>query len=391
MFGSEILEIVIGLVFIYLLLSLLATTINEIITTTLSSMRGKILQKAIRTMLSDRFDPKEDLDKQPLPKDAEKPVENTEVAVDTSAKATDLGSAFYEHPMIYRFAKKGKKGLPSYLSKRNFSLVVIDLLGDHNSVDRTFESIEETVSKLPKGGTRTLLMTLLTNAEGDMNRFKALLETWFDEMMQRATGWYKRRVQFILFLIGLGLSIIFNADTFQIAKNLASDPDARAKIVKMAEEYQARAIAADTTVKRDSVTSAAFVARMCTTASDSTERAYWCKLDSLNDQVNYLVKDQLSQATSILGLGWKLPGFGIKDMKYDWGITRFLVYLWKCVVWYWNQMSVEQVIGWVITALAVSLGAPFWFDLLNKVMKIRGTGSKPEEEAAKAQKRQPVG
>ena len=51
----------------------------------------------------------------------------------------------------------------------------------------------------------------------------------------------------------------------------------------------------------------------------------------------------------------------------------------------WNGMAlrvdpvtwIERIIGWLITGLAVSLGAPFWFDLLNKFMSIRGTGDKP--------------
>ncbi|ELR69037.1 hypothetical protein C900_05522 [Fulvivirga imtechensis AK7] len=371
MFGSEILEIVIGLIFVYLLLSLLATTINEIITTSFSSARGKILQKAIRTMLSDRFDPKEDL------------------ADQAAGSPRDLGTAFYAHPMIYRFAKKGKKGLPSYLSKKNFSLVVIDLLGEDNSIDRSFKSIEETVSKLPEGDTKTLLLTLIVNAEGSIDKFRALLENWFDEMMQRATGWYKRHVQTILLFIGLGISIIFNADTFQIAKKLSVDPEARAQIVKMAEEYQERIIAPDT-AKSDSLTKPTFIKRMCSdTTIDSLDRKVWCKLDSLNQQVDYLVQDQLNQATSVLGLGWNVPSFSYGKKESQW--KKPFWYAGKYITWFWSELSISKIIGWLITALAVSLGAPFWFDLLNKVMKIRGTGSKPEEEEAKSAKRQPVG
>ena len=37
-----------------------------------------------------------------------------------------------------------------------------------------------------------------------------------------------------------------------------------------------------------------------------------------------------------------------------------------------------NILGWLITALAVSLGAPFWFDLLNRLVKLRGTGTKPK-------------
>ena len=36
-----------------------------------------------------------------------------------------------------------------------------------------------------------------------------------------------------------------------------------------------------------------------------------------------------------------------------------------------------KLIGWIITILAISLGAPFWFDILNKVASIRSSGTKP--------------
>ena len=36
-----------------------------------------------------------------------------------------------------------------------------------------------------------------------------------------------------------------------------------------------------------------------------------------------------------------------------------------------------KVVGLILTSLAVSLGAPFWFDLLSKFMNVRGTGQSP--------------
>lgn len=45
-----------------------------------------------------------------------------------------------------------------------------------------------------------------------------------------------------------------------------------------------------------------------------------------------------------------------------------------------NCASVS-LLGWAITALAAMLGAPFWFDFLGKLIKIRGSGAKPADEA----------
>lgn len=384
MFGSEVLEVVIGLLFIYLLLSLLATVINEIITTTFSARRGKILQKAIRTMLSDHFDPKKDLKSQAKPDDQE--LTEDELPV----KNEDLGLAFYEHPLVYRFAKKGKMGLPSYLTKKNFSLVVIDLLGDQNSAERSLESIKKTVERLPEGGTRTVFLTLIANAQGDINKFKALLENWFDEMMDRASGWYKRHVQKILIIIGFVLSVAFNADTFQIASTLSSDPEKRAQLVNMAESYVEKNVTTDTaTAARDSLRNPNFIAKMC--RENKTDRAFWCRMDSLNQQVDYLVQDELKQARGVLGLGWRLPDFDVADMKGESGIERFGQYISKTTTLFYSQLAISQFFGWIVTAFAISLGAPFWFDLLNKIMKMRGTGSKPEENPKSIPKSEPVG
>ena len=364
MFGSEILEIVIGLIFIYLLLSLLATTLNEIILSNIMSLRGRLLQKAIRSMLSDTFDPAEDLSDQPAPKG-----EDVSIA---PAPVKDLGVAFYEHPLIYRLAKKGKLGRPSYISRENFAQVVMAILTDESTIKQTFEDLEAGVKRLPFGGTKKILMTLLNYAEGDILKFKAAIEKWFDEMMDRATGWYKRKVQLILIGIGLILSIIFNADTFQITKKLAADPDARAKIVTMAEQYQAHAfgdITTDSSQNRSAY--ALHLKRQCANATDSIEKQYYCKQDSLNQKLDYLVHDQLDQAGNILGLGWS---------QVDWQGKSFGQHVKSAFASLITLAFWLKFLGWCLTALAVSLGAPFWFDLLNTFMKIRGTGRKPEEK-----------
>jgi len=44
-----------------------------------------------------------------------------------------------------------------------------------------------------------------------------------------------------------------------------------------------------------------------------------------------------------------------------------------------KQIWLERLIGWLLTILAISLGAPFWFDILNKIINIRFAGKSPEE------------
>ncbi len=44
----------------------------------------------------------------------------------------------------------------------------------------------------------------------------------------------------------------------------------------------------------------------------------------------------------------------------------------------------DHALGWLVTILAISLGAPFWFDVLNKFMNLRNTGRAPDEPRSKA-------
>ena len=41
------------------------------------------------------------------------------------------------------------------------------------------------------------------------------------------------------------------------------------------------------------------------------------------------------------------------------------------------------IFGWLLTAFAVCLGAPFWFDMLNRLVNLRGTGANPAEKDGK--------
>ncbi len=81
-------------------------------------------------------------------------------------------------------------------------------------------------------------------------------------------------------------------------------------------------------------------------------------VDSLVNYATNSYKTDIKQSNQLLGLGWS--GDTAADQM-------------DCKHWPVN------VLGWIVTALAISLGAPFWFDLLGKLVQLRGTGTKPEE------------
>ena len=301
MFGIEVLEIVIGLIFVYLLLSLLATTLNELVMQWLYS-RSKNLYIALQTMLDDESDV--------------------------------LCERFFGHPLIRKLKKRGKKGFPSYISQEYFAKVITELLSQQEPI--TLDAIRAGVQQLPAGQTREVLSAFVRDAEGSTERFKQDLQLWYQEVMNQATGWYKTRVQYALFGIGLVISILFNADTFQVAQKLSIDPEARREIIAQAYAY---------------------IEREEERRSDSVQMR--TMVDPLEQQVRELIDEELTMASTALGIGWtKAPPINLKSMA-------------------WWRFASQSFLGWVVTAFAITLGAPFWFDLLKRVMNIRAAAKKP--------------
>lgn len=304
MFGIEVLEIVIGLIFVYLLLSLLATTLNELVMQWLYS-RGKNLYIALQTMLDDEADV--------------------------------LCERFFGHPLIQKLKKRGHQGFPSYISQAYFAKVITELLSQQEPI--TMDTVRAGVQQLPPGQTREVLSVFVRDSKGSLEQFKQDLELWYQEVMNQATGWYKTRVQYALFGIGLVISILFNADTFQVAQKLSIDPEARQEIIEQAYTY---------------------IEREEEHRSDSTQTR--ATVDSLEQQIRQLIDEELTMASTALGIGWaQAPPVNLKSTA-------------------WWKYAGQSFLGWVVTAFAITLGAPFWFDLLKKVMNIRAAAKKPDEK-----------
>jgi hypothetical protein len=326
MFGSTILDVAIGLVFIYCLYSLFATTIKEIIASMIG-LRAKMLEKAIKQMLDD-------------------PQLNK-----------DLFEKFYKHPII-KYMNDGFKSRrkPSYISPSTFSKTLVDILIENNSsllgtqavssksITNGLKALSLKANKKtdPQQSSDTirLLESFFIDSNKDILKFKALLEQWFNEMMDRATGWYKRQAQWIIFVIGLFIAVAFNASTFSITSHLMIDKGAREGFTQMASSY----LLSHTKPQTNDSTS---VTINSVQAGDSL----------VNNAVN-LYKTDIKQSNQLLGLGWS-GNAAENNMDYT--------------HWFIN------ILGWLVTAIAISLGAPFWFDLLSRLVQLRGTGPKTEE------------
>jgi len=379
MFNSGVLDIVISLVFIFLLYSLLATIIQEMIASAFH-FRAKILERAIFRMLEDetKFSSR---------------ISSIFYLFKKTGNGGDTASAsseFYQHPLIKFLGESKKSSRPSYINRETFSKVLIDLLrGDQVKPGEDIRPLIQKAldeSKTNWGGatisqeTLRFLKSIWADAQGDVEKFRESLESWFDETMNRASGWYKKNTQFILFFTGLLIAITFNVDTVNLVGKLQKDPKLREQIVQQADAFAKAHPGLDqdiqqqkneidrlnseieknsTSLKPDSLASV----KDQELANLANKKALQSKRDSLFQQADSLVKTDLKKTNDLLGIGWKT----FNGCSVD--VTGWL----------------RTILGWLITALALSLGAPFWFDMLNKLMKVRSAVTASSESSASGQ------
>jgi hypothetical protein len=230
-----------------------------------------------------------------------------------------------------------------------------------------------------------VLAILWRDADQDPDRFRANIETWFNDSMERVSGWYKRRTQVFLLLWAAVVTIATNSDTLLIANALWRDPALRQALVQQAEAYVA-------TQPRPGAT-------VATLASDDAPPPpplppdQQAELDFAQASADYDAA-LADLAAMRLPIGWKDPTVAA-DADTSLRLLSDTGDEWPGAIWApggaqrWLQATRDHAIGWLLTMLAVSMGAPFWFDMLNRVVSVRSAGRAPEE-APKAPKKVPA-
>lgn len=221
---------------------------------------------------------------------------------------------------------------PSYIPSRMFAVAVLDTIAPAQlDVPRTIATVETAIARLPDGDLKQALTLLLEGAQHQLDAFEAGLEGWFNAQMERVSGWYKRKVQLITVAVGLLLSVSVNADTVAIVKNLSTDAALRASLVAQAQEMAK----APLPERPDG-------------AAKSTAAEFDDRITALQGRIQ------------------KIEGLGL-PFKIRWWRDR-------------DANVADALPGWLLTAAAISLGAPFWFDVLKKVVSVRASGKAPDEK-----------
>lgn len=358
--GSNAIDVAIGLLFIFLLYSLLATTIQEMFATAFA-LRARLLRNTIVRMLADS----------PPYYTSKNWFSRLYHSVKMKAKICllfffpylgkiivikpTLASLFYSEPTIKYLGLSYWYRKPSYINPRSFSRALLNILDENGTANEKVARIDEallkenvtyndiTVSFDPE--TRKYIASLWDESGRNIDKFRELLEEWFGETMELLTGWYKRRTQFNIFVIGFIIAFAFNVDTISISNRLSRDKKTREMIVNMANTYVQNS-------------------KNVLTSKDSVQRDYSMQMDSIVKSANMLIKRELRGGGSPLALGWNY-----NEKSYKAKVGSIIK----------QGTKPKKLLGFLVTAVALSLGAPFWFDLLGKLVKAKGSGKSKEE------------
>ncbi len=355
-FGT-IVDVFACLAFLYFLLSLLASGGQEMLAGFMN-WRGTYLSKGIDVILDNKTDARfafanlGDWLRAHFTKSVGRTVEK-QYLLDVESGQQPANAALQRvlnvqnHPLV----RSAPSTVPSYVPAGNFSTAMLGVLRDGSQAP-LFTQVETTISALPDGDLKTTLTLFVQDAGGDIDKLRKRLESWFDDSMDRVAGVYKRMSQYALLIIGLILAVALNVDSLHVMKVLWGSPEQRAAIVSAATQA-ASPDAGGTTPSAGPATP---------------------------EQLRKMVGDLEAQHYPIgwgCWLGETTPPAAAGCLSYADATKLHARHQWDPAL----AFVITALPGWLMTAFAISLGAPFWFGLLQNVVNLRNAGAKPNRAA----------
>ncbi|TCW75392.1 hypothetical protein C5O80_38455 [Burkholderia sp. SRS-46] len=216
-------------------------------------------------------------------------------------------------------------------------------------------NIEVAVRSLPSSHTSESLLLLLAKARRDVAlmrqetvsaeqhvaAFIANVDAWYGSVMQRVTGWYKRWSQFVLMVIASVIVVAANVDTISLASAFAHNKVLLAQISATAIEV----VQQDPKAGADGMTRVSRASAAPGGIAADARRQAFIDLEAV--------------------LGWTTAKWAVlKNAPCEW---------------------LTKLAGLLLTIVAVSLGAPFWFETLSKMVNLRMSGALPAHPDKRSQ------
>ncbi len=348
-----ILDVAIGLIFIFFVFSLFVSGIVELINS-IFEQRAKLLRKALNKLLG-RL----------------------------------VADDFFSHKLTSNKQDNfwGFHKPINYLSANSFSTVLIDLLANTNlpaptqaaasvtanpntpkltqlkQTEQTFQEIRKILQGAdPKyQEIRELIRPILAKSN-NFHMFQHELETWYNGYMEQVSGWFKRYAQGVVWAVSAIVALALNVDTIYLTDRLFNDNGLRERLVAAA-------------IKTTQDKGESFGKDKDFVDYLHEHGSRLIKSDTVGRKVIFSIKPNLTSADSL-----------VMQTDYVRFVQNEIADLKLPIGWEWRNKSPHPqtaqngwyaVFGWVLTAAALSFGAPFWFDLLLKLVNIRNTARRP--------------
>lgn len=404
---SAIIQVAIGLFFVYSLLALIVTQLNTFVSSVLQ-WRSKNLKEGLQNLVTDKkiqawllthplidmvkaeLDPSQKLEDQLDHITQSETSDVMYIAPDTFVDAV-IDILLVEADRLYRPLQNAVEHIPNpehrsimrelvrtlrngyseqtLRSLRDAAEVVQDPAVKQEIIDAlkrieealrklNFKSdqivpILEGVSKIKDTRFRSALETLLVSAK-TLDDARVKLENWFDDGMTRAGEIFKKRMVYISLIVSLIVAVVLNVDTLYLARSLWDSPDLRLALAEAAIEFDQGA--AQQIIKPDE------------TGEDPTAEELRQQAEDIGETIQSLLELQLP-------IGWEFTPVTEEMVT----ASRLLGQpdpmtnsrnIWNLVPGNssnWASLWLQKIIGILATTIAAAQGAPFWFDLLNRV------------------------
>jgi len=381
--ASNILDIAIGVSFVFVVLSVIASAVTEAISTVLS-LRAVTLRRAIERLLKDQV----------------------------------ITQKLYCHPLIDGLTSDDDSD-PAYIPSELFARALVDVIAAWDDSKDKVQPPEhwgmlKAIVLIPWRAFRRFFRNLwprtnapsqapdvlLTDLEQLRARFakvqgidpavraalSALLADervkthddaihriakWFDQTMEGVGGWYKRTVTMLIAFVAMIIAIGLNVDAFVVVDSLSKDAVLRQSVATL--------VSASIKEESDDVkTIEQAIADRKASQKATPEEAAQAEQDRKTGELlrKRVIGLKHSLDSLSVPMGWpEGPKWFCRDNGSEPCDQRLL----PVTFWGWAR----RLAGWIFTAIAMSLGAPFWFDLLNKFVNLRAAAPPPAKAEAR--------
>ncbi len=220
---SPVLEVAIGIVFVFLLVSLICSQIGNVISGILR-WRSKELEDGIRNFILNG-------DQALTTKLYNHPLIQTIAPKD--AFATRLARRV---PVVKEWVHPGEQ--PPWIPSRTFVLALFDTFVPGANGATKVDDLRAAIGGLPDTfPLKTPLLALVTSGDEKIDAARHNIETWFDAAMAQVTAIYARNMWRLAVIVGIIVSVLLNVDTVAVATGLWRDSALRSTVVATATQY----------------------------------------------------------------------------------------------------------------------------------------------------------